>query len=309
MNTNSLPPRTTSLFILISGLILAWLNPVFGQTSHSAQLQWAQNQESDLAGYRVHQGTTSGQYGISKDVGLKNAYTVSNLDPSLSHYFAVTAYDTSGNESPPSLEVSRTFNSTSDPNPGTGSAILLTEDFGDGDIAGWQVMDSGTVNGPSAWAVSRKALRQSSNIHGGSTGRGTVPKPGTQVLYKKGKTWSDYSVTLSLRSEDNDALGVLVRYQDPDNFYRFSWNRQRQYRRLVKAVKGIYTVLAEDSVPYVTGQTYAVKLTVVGSQVTVAIDGVNVFTVTDRSHTSGTVGLYSWGNQGSWFDTIHAASR
>ncbi len=74
-------------------------------SSNSAVLQWAANQESDLAGYRVYHGTTSGNYGSSKDVGKQTAYQYTNLASNTTHYFSVTAYDLSGNESSPTPEV------------------------------------------------------------------------------------------------------------------------------------------------------------------------------------------------------------
>jgi len=78
-----------------------------GSSSSSATLQWAANSESDLAGYRVYQGTTSGSYGPAVDIGNTTVYTAQNLDSGLTYYFAVTAHDTSGNESSPSNEVSQ----------------------------------------------------------------------------------------------------------------------------------------------------------------------------------------------------------
>jgi len=81
---------------------------VHSATTNSATLQWGANSESDLAGYKVYQGTTVGSYGLSSDVGKVTTYTSSNLQAGLTYYFAVTAYDTSGNESPPSIEVSKT---------------------------------------------------------------------------------------------------------------------------------------------------------------------------------------------------------
>lgn len=71
------------------------------------ELSWAANTESDLAGYKVYQGTASGSYGAPVDVGNVTSHTVS-LTPSVgtTYYFSVTAYDTSGNESLKSDEVS-----------------------------------------------------------------------------------------------------------------------------------------------------------------------------------------------------------
>ena len=83
-------------------------------TSNSATLQWAANQESDLAGYRIYHGTTSGNYGSSQNIGNTSSYQYANLESNKTHYFSITAYDFSGNESNPSSEVS-TFMQAPDP--------------------------------------------------------------------------------------------------------------------------------------------------------------------------------------------------
>ncbi|RMH35376.1 MAG: fibronectin type III domain-containing protein, partial [Nitrospirae bacterium] len=75
----------------------------------SATLTWDPNTESDLAGYNVYQGTSSGIYGPPINVGNTTTYTVTGLQDGQQYFFAVTAYDTSGNESGPSNEVSKTI--------------------------------------------------------------------------------------------------------------------------------------------------------------------------------------------------------
>ncbi len=87
-----------SSFILISGA--AW----------GAQLKfaWDPNGESDLAGYKVYYGTTSGNYGSPINVGNVTTYTLNGLTSGQTYYIAVTAYDTSNNESDYSGEVSGT---------------------------------------------------------------------------------------------------------------------------------------------------------------------------------------------------------
>jgi fibronectin type 3 domain-containing protein len=62
---------------------------------------------TDLAGYRVYHGTSSGSYGMPLDAGPQTMYVVTGLESGKRHYFAVTAYDTSGNESVVSDEVSK----------------------------------------------------------------------------------------------------------------------------------------------------------------------------------------------------------
>jgi hypothetical protein len=52
-----------------------------------------------LAGYKVSTGTTSGSYSQNVDVGNVTSYTNSSLNDGTTYYFAVTAYDASGNTS------------------------------------------------------------------------------------------------------------------------------------------------------------------------------------------------------------------
>ncbi len=73
---------------------------------YSATLLWSPNTEADLAGYRVYQRTATGAYGVPVSVGKTTLYAATGLVSGVRYYFRVTAIDTSGNESVPSLEVS-----------------------------------------------------------------------------------------------------------------------------------------------------------------------------------------------------------
>ena len=78
-------------------------------TTTTATLAWNSNTESDLAGYKVYVGTSSGRYGSPIDVGKVTSYAMANLNVGNTYYFVVTAYDTSGNESLHSAEVSKSI--------------------------------------------------------------------------------------------------------------------------------------------------------------------------------------------------------
>ena len=71
------------------------------------QVNWNPNTEEDLAGYRLYVGTASGQYGEPVDVGNVTGHAM-QITPEYgaTYYFALTAYDTSGNESGYSDEAS-----------------------------------------------------------------------------------------------------------------------------------------------------------------------------------------------------------
>jgi fibronectin type 3 domain-containing protein len=64
-----------------------------------------------VTGYRVYWGTAPGTYRQTRGVGLAagtaTSYTVNNLPAGQTYYFAVTAYDASGNESAFSAEASK----------------------------------------------------------------------------------------------------------------------------------------------------------------------------------------------------------
>jgi hypothetical protein len=74
----------------------------------TVNLAWNANTESDLAGYKVYVGTSSGVYTTTYTVGNVINYTVTGLAPGNVYYFAVTAYDLTAFESLVSNEVSAT---------------------------------------------------------------------------------------------------------------------------------------------------------------------------------------------------------
>src|SRR3989441_128237 len=81
--------------------------------SNSASLAWDTVTAPTLSGYRVYFGTAPGTYlqslGQGISVGNVTAYTITGLASASRYYFAVTAFDTLGVESPYSNEVSKSI--------------------------------------------------------------------------------------------------------------------------------------------------------------------------------------------------------
>jgi hypothetical protein len=180
----------------------------------------------------------------------------------------------------------------------TTGKVLLSDNFNDHDHVGWTIVDEGNVAGPSRWSAATGALVQSSNV-----GSWDSDDPGTYALFTRG-SWQDYRVTLKMRSADNDPIGVLFRFQDNDNYYRLSWDKQTAGRRLIKREKGVVKVLTQDSVPYIAGKNYQVEIIAQGSSLTVNVDGKPALSATDQSFKIGAIALYSSHNQGSVFDDV-----
>jgi hypothetical protein len=83
------------------------------ENSGSVSLSWqapTKNEDgtpvTDLSGYKVLYGTSSKMYTHQIDVGNVTSVNISNLAPGV-YYFALIAYDESGNESDPSSEIWR----------------------------------------------------------------------------------------------------------------------------------------------------------------------------------------------------------
>ncbi|MCC6141273.1 MAG: choice-of-anchor D domain-containing protein [Nitrospira sp.] len=78
-------------------------------TTGSVTLSWNANGESDLAGYKIYRATNSGGYGapIATLAAGTTQYVSSGLTKGFTYFFAITAYDQAGNESPYSSETSK----------------------------------------------------------------------------------------------------------------------------------------------------------------------------------------------------------
>ena len=106
------------------------------------------------------------------------------------------------------------------------ATYLLVDDFDDSNYMGWGKVDQGTYFAPSAWSASTGVMIQSSNIYS-LPARDEAPKLGTYALYTSGMNWTDYHVSLNIRSDDDDDIGLMFRYANDNNYYRFSWGAQR----------------------------------------------------------------------------------
>jgi hypothetical protein len=89
--TDILPPQTPSIL-------------TYFMSDGKAQITWMLN-DDDTEKYYVYYGQTSGVYASKKSVGSVNTVSISVANPSAPNYFAVSAMDASGNESPPSSEI------------------------------------------------------------------------------------------------------------------------------------------------------------------------------------------------------------
>ena len=184
--------------------------------------------------------------------------------------------------------------------------LPFADDFEDGEMAGW------TVGGlPGSWTVSAEegVLRQNSNDFGGSEGAmgsylGTYVTAGSP-------SWRDYDFEAKVRPVDNDGIGLLFRYADPSNHYRFIWvgdeSSAGPLLRLDRIKDGSQTVLMMDTgegARYDPGRWYTLKASLDGDVISLYIDGLLWGQVRDGEIERGGVGLFSYGQVGVEFDDV-----
>jgi hypothetical protein len=168
-------------------------------TGFSTTLAWNANTETNIAGYRVHYGTSSGHYTQTLDVGKTTTATLSNLTAGTTYYSAVTAYNTSSLESLPSNEVSFT--------PTTSGSTVVT---GSGSGAT-------TTTAPSIWTAStvptqvdggpdssvELGVKFRSDVAGTITGI-RFYKAGTNTGTHVGSLWSNTGTKLASATFSNE---------------------------------------------------------------------------------------------------------
>lgn len=112
---------------IILFVVVALLQGVTVAAQTPLGLQWNANTESDLAGYYIYEAVSSdGQVIGTYMVSVPAPLTTFTFEPGShtdgQYYWKITAFDTAGNESGFSIEVTAEFNLTP-PEPPTGCSV------------------------------------------------------------------------------------------------------------------------------------------------------------------------------------------
>lgn len=255
------------LLFAFSMVSVLWLSSNAGAAS--LKLSWT-DQSSVEQGFKIERAIgTGGSFTQLATVGANvRSYTDSTVSPGNTYCYRVRAYNAAGISAPSNQACA---------NVSTSSASSVS---------------SGGSTG------------SSSSSGSSSSGVFTAPVSNTTPTLQYANAWANYRFSLKMKSNDDDVIGVMFRYVDQDNYYRFLWYREQNLRRLEKQVKGRFYTLAEDAVPYNKGQIYELEIVANGSTLDVIIDGRKIFSEIDSSIKSGTIALYSNYNSASIFDDV-----
>ncbi len=245
----------SSIFHLLFSILFVFL---FSSTIHAAQLTVAWDASSGAAGYKVYYGTAPRSYGNSIDVGNVTQRTLTGLTAGQRYYIAATTYDSSGNESTYSSEVSATAPASTS-NPGV---LAVTSSAG--------MSSSGRVGGPFSPASQTYTLQNT----GGSSINWTASKGRSWVTLSASSgtlaAGGSASVTVSINSSANSLSAGS--YSDTVTFQNTTNGGGNTSRSVSLAVSS-------------SGVAYTLTTQPAGLQVTV--DGTNYTTPRTFSWTSG----------------------
>ncbi|ARA94229.1 hypothetical protein AWN76_014405 [Rhodothermaceae bacterium RA] len=200
--------------------------------------------------------------------------------------------------------------------PAAAQNLPWSADFEDGSLEGWTPRDDTYFgapirSGPGWWTVEDGVLRQTSNIWVGDPPLEFEIHLGTHIAAGN-PAWTDYALNVDVRSDDNDGIGVVFRYQDPLNYYRLMLVDDAvnggPVQKLERRRDGRITVLAEDrSGPAYPSGWFTLTVDVRGDSIRAYQNGTLRFAVQDTSAaalTSGRIGMAVYANTGAHFDHV-----
>ena len=188
--------------------------------SQSVTLTWNPSIATNVSGYKIYTGTASHNYSATNTTGLATNATISGLVEGQTYYFAASTYDSAGNQSTNSGEVSYVVPAVLPPglhpvtgltvtaNPGVPNSVILSWTVStDAGVAGYQIF-SGPA--PGNYSQSRNVGLVNSLVFTGLT-------PGATSYYaikEYDTAWNESDISAEISSQNPvppATLGAAVR--------------------------------------------------------------------------------------------------
>ena len=174
-------------------------------------------------------------------------------------------------------------------------SILFEDDFNAAVLNGWHVENEDDDDTPN-WYLDSGYLVQDSNI-GDSYQRGTN-------LIKNDSIFSNFTLRTLLYSTDDDYIGIVFRYQDINNYYKFIVSSQNKKIQLQKRANGILQILDSYTAMEWPLVGFTVTITAYNDTLKVYLEDKLYLEATNSQFSSGYIGLMSCYNNGNFFDWI-----
>jgi hypothetical protein len=123
----------------------------------------------------------------------------------------------------------------------------------------------------------------------------------------KDSDFADVSVTVSFKpvsGQEDQAAGIIVRYQDSGNFYVCRANANEDNVILFKFVKGSRSEIKSANVKVESGQWGSLRMDAVGDSLSCYLNGKRVLTAKPGLYQRGKVGLWTKADSVTYFDNL-----
>ena len=230
-----------------------------------------------------HQWVQTGGPGVTLTGANTPAATFTVLATTQAYTFSYTVTDDDGAQQSDTITIFTTM-------------IIFSDSFSDG--SNWSSRWTDVTTGsPGNWIVDSGGLLQQNAVIESQKSYHT----GTAAVLSIISGLSDYRFSVNItplpnntaggESEGND-VGIIVRRQDDQNYYRVSMNAKQGFTRFERLKNGIFKTLAVNAIGYVENQPVTMTADVNGDTIVILIDGDPVFATVDDTIPSGTVALY-----------------
>ncbi|TLN03056.1 hypothetical protein FDZ73_09010 [bacterium] len=251
--------------------------------SAQATLAWDAVSGPDVAGYKIHYGKVPGVYTNTIDTGIMTSSDVSNLTEGETYYFASTAYDSAGNQSGYSNEVTKlvpvsTQYSLMVAQNGTGSGTVTGSGITCGSVCS-NVFAPGTVVTLSAAPASGSTFAGWSG--GGCSGIGTCSvtmNASTSVTATFNSSVANFDITATAKGS-----GTITAVNNPNVSQGTSGDTTISLVKVIKGSNQVFSVTPNAG-------NYTVSISVDGTIVAANLGSYNyTFSSVAANHTIAAV--------------------
>jgi lysophospholipase L1-like esterase len=172
-------------------------------------------------------------------------------------------------------------------------ALPFSDNFDDGNSDGWAFVNETPL--ADAWSAGSGSLTQANAIESVASFEESFHL-GSYAWLPAGTSLTDYRVSARLERTGAgraESFGILFRYRDVDNFYRFTLNTRYGFGRLEKREGGVYFTLAVNAFGDDPSSPFTLGIDVDGQDIRVSVDGSPVMAATDGAHAAGSIGLFT----------------
>ena len=199
---------------------------------------------------------------------------------------------------------------------GMDRGLLFEEKFGLNALDHYEIVnDSDITEQQPQWEPSVNYIAQREWIFGMGYASKEPDKLGTMAVTGS-PAWTNVRIKADLRSESSFAIGIVFRYVDRNNYYRFSMDSRAirdnsgnlitpSYRRLIKCADGEFHIIwQEEKYKYEQSKLYEVKIEVFDDLLVGYVNNVLLFNMQDSGLQKGRTGFYCANNNAAYFEKL-----